>query len=327
MIEKVAQDTQAFSRPHRLYPSARSAFKSLLAALNFGRGERVLLPAYVGWSPKEGSGVFDPIAELDLPHDFYRVDGDLHIDLDDLERCLRAGPVKVLVLIHYFGYVDPQYREAVEMGRRHGAWIVEDEAHALLSDWIGGACGRLGDACIYSLHKMLPTTGGMMAVASRHGGLLARLEAGATGVPSPWTYDLFAIAARRRHNAHYLAELLAPLADDVALLRPLLGAGEAPQTLPVLIRRASRDALYFALNEAGFGAVSLYHTLIPQISREAFPDSYRLARSILNLPVHQDVRIDHLDALAEKLRELLQAQGHPPHPAILPSACLAGPSP
>jgi dTDP-4-amino-4,6-dideoxygalactose transaminase len=315
-IAKTATNPEACARPYRLFVNARSAFKSLLAALDFEPEARVLLPAYVGWSSREGSGVFDPIAELNLPHDFYRIDGQLHIDLGDLERRLQTGNVKVVVLIHYFGYVDPQYQAAVDMARRHGAWVIEDEAHALLSDWVGGVCGRLGDACIYSLHKMLPMAGGMLAVPSRHAGLLARVESGGD-IPSPWAYDFAAMAQRRRDNARYLAHLLTPLADDVTLLRPSLAAGEAPQTLPVLIRRVSRDGLYFALNEAGFGAVSLYHTLIPQISRDAFPDSHQLARTILNLPVHQDVQTDQLDALVEKLWEMMKGHGYRPH-FILP---------
>jgi dTDP-4-amino-4,6-dideoxygalactose transaminase len=217
------------------------------------------------------------------------------------------------VLIHYFGYVDPSYAEAVALARRYGAWVVEDEAHALFSDWVGGVCGRLGDAGIYSLHKMLPIEGGMLAMPPRRAEVLARTKADGAEVPSPWGYDLFAIAQQRRQNAKHLADLLAPLADDVALLRPSLAAGETPQTLPVLIRRVSRDSLYFALNKAGFGAVSLYHTLIPQIPPEKFPDSHRLARTILNLPVHQDVQPHQLDALVEKLWELLKWQGYRPH--------------
>jgi dTDP-4-amino-4,6-dideoxygalactose transaminase len=314
LIDKTASDAGAFARPYRMFANARSAMKALLAALDFRRGERVLLPAYVGWSAKEGSGVFDPIAELNLPFEFYRVDGKLHIDLGDLEKRLRAGGVKAVALIHYFGYVDPQYGECVRLAHDHGAWAIEDEAHALFSDWVGGVCGRLGDACTYSLHKMLPIRGGMLTLRPQHADVLKRVAGVADDIPSPWTYDLCEIARRRRHNARHLANLLAPLADEVTLLRESPTAGEVPQTLPVLVRRVSRDKLYFALNEAGFGAVSLYHTLIPQIAGETFPDSHRLARVILNLPIHQDVETDRLDALAETLRKLAGDQhGHGPH--------------
>ena len=128
LIDKTARDTAAFARPYRLFANARSALKALLASLDFRPGEQVLLPAYVGWSAKEGSGVFDPVAELNLPYGFYRVNGRLHVDLNDLENRLRAGGVKALALIHYFGYVDPRYGECVRLARRHGTWVIEDKA-------------------------------------------------------------------------------------------------------------------------------------------------------------------------------------------------------
>jgi hypothetical protein len=49
------------------------------------------------------------------------------------------------------------------------------------------------------------------------------------------------------------------------------------------------------MNAAGFGVVSLYHTLISQISPDCFPATARVSQHILNLPVHQDA--------SEKARE------------------------
>ena len=66
-IPKVACDVGAYRRTMVAFPSARTAFKAFLARAGFSAGDRVLLPAYVGWSPREGSGVFDPVRELQLP--------------------------------------------------------------------------------------------------------------------------------------------------------------------------------------------------------------------------------------------------------------------
>ncbi len=306
-ITKTACKTDAFTRPYRLYVNARTAFKSFLTAVKLAPKESVLLPAYVGWSAKEGSGVFDPVAELGLPYDFYRLDDRLHIDLDDLEHRLQKGEVRVVVLIHYFGYVDPHYAEAVAIARRYGAWVLEDEAHALLTDWVGGASGRLGDAVIFSLHKMLPMPlGGMLLVAAKHAPLLERIADAADMALLPWNYDFHEIAACRLRNAAYLAELLKPLAGDIQPLRESSSQVEIPQTFPVVVNRVSRDDLYFKLNESGFGVVSLYHTMIPQISREEFPDAHRVAKTILNLPVHQDAGPQQLAAMVQQMANLLR---------------------
>lgn len=69
--------------------------------------------------------------------------------------------------------------------------------------------------------------------------------------------------------------------------------------------RANRDAVYHGMNRDGFGVVSLYHTLIEPIAPAAFPDAHRLARRILNLPVHQDILPEHLDAMAAVLKQSL----------------------
>jgi dTDP-4-amino-4,6-dideoxygalactose transaminase len=305
-IAKTPSVIDAYVRPYRLFTNARSAFKAFLTAMNFQNSETVLLPAYIGWSAREGSGVFDPVVELALPYKFYRLDSRLRIDLEHLEHCFRTGQIKLLLIIHYFGSIDPNYNEAINLARKYGAMILEDEAHALFTDWSGGACGRLGDAGIYSLHKMLPvSTGGMLFVAPQHKKLLHDIKASEIDICSPWIYDWHAISLRRKRNAEVLVDLLLPLSDELEPLWETLQPEEIPQTFPIIVKRASRNDLYIKLNALGFGVVSLYHTLIPQISDKDFPESYRLSRSILNFPVHQDIDVPDLIEMVEQLKNIL----------------------
>jgi dTDP-4-amino-4,6-dideoxygalactose transaminase len=303
-ISKVAHLAGALARDVLLYPSAREAFRALLAK-NVPRGGRVLLPAYIGWSAREGSGVFDPIAQCELVPVFYRVDDRLHLDLADLEAQLQHG-VHVVVLIHYFGHVDPSYRAAVALARRAGAFVVEDEAHAMLTDLYAGTCGRLGDVCLFSLHKLLPLATGGALVVNPSGRGLAEGLTGDSALPSPWDFDLHAMVAARRRNAALLAALLPPLAGRVDQLWPLgpLDADEVPQTFPVVIRAGSRDKLYEDMNAAGFGVVSLYHTMITALSAAAYPVSHQLARTVMNLPVHQEACEADLRAMVGELDRL-----------------------
>jgi dTDP-4-amino-4,6-dideoxygalactose transaminase len=303
MIAKAAT-RQAPGRSFEPHPNARGALLRYLRECRLERGETILLPAYVGWSPREGSGIFDPVRELELGYAFYRLDESLAIDLGSLREAIAPGNARVLLLVHYFGHIDPAYAEAVALARGAGLRIVEDEAHAMLSDLVGAACGRLGDVCLYSLHKLLPMNSGGMLVRNN-------LEA-AAGRPAPgedagalWRHDLAAIAAGRRQNARRLYGLLGPLREDVEPLWGPPAEGEVPQTLPVRLLRANRDAVYHGMNRDGFGVVSLYHTLIEPIAPAAFPDAHRLARRILNLPVHQDILPEHLDAMAAVLKQSL----------------------
>jgi dTDP-4-amino-4,6-dideoxygalactose transaminase len=308
-IGKTASRPDQYRRLFHPYPSARSALRAFLRASGFGRGATILLPAYIGWSPREGSGVLDPILELECEVDFYRVDERLRVDVEDYERRARRAGLGATVIIHYFGVVDPAYASLVAAARRSGLLVVEDEAHALYSDLVGASCGRAGDAAVFSLHKMLPVP---------HGGLLVlpRFRAHAWTEPVDPTllplvslvteYDLALIAARRRSNEDALRGVLEEVGDKVEPLWPSTPAGMVPQTVPVLVRggRVVRDRLYFGLNEMGYGVVSLYHSLVPQIRREEFPDSHTVSDHILNLPVHQDVDPIDFAGLGEALRKL-----------------------
>lgn len=302
VIEKVACNESAYRRRLLPFGSAREAMRAYLASLRLRPGQRVALPAYVGWSAREGSGVFDPIRELGLDAAFYRVDRRLHLDVDDLRRVLADGTVGCVVLIHFFGYVDPAYREAAALARSAGAAILEDEAHAMLTDLVGGESGRLGDACIYSLHKLLPLAAGGSLVLN--GDDRSAMTVGVDGVASdqrPFKFDLAGLGRRRRTNAEVLDRLIA---DAIPEIEPLWGPPrpfEVPQTYPVLVHGVSRDTLYATMNEAGFGVVSLYHTMIGEISAERFPDSHALARTVMNLPVHQDASHADLERMVEHL--------------------------
>ena len=144
VVPALAQDPDRLRRRFTAFPNARTAIGAFLTGAGVEPGDVVLLPAYIGWSPREGSGVLDPITALGARIEFYRVDGFVRIDLDHLERALKASRPKAVLLIHFFGFCDPQYAEAVALARQEGALVLEDEAHAMFSDLVGGHCGRLG---------------------------------------------------------------------------------------------------------------------------------------------------------------------------------------
>jgi dTDP-4-amino-4,6-dideoxygalactose transaminase len=216
-----------------------------------------------------------------------------------------------VVFIHYFGWPDSELEQAINLARQYDAVILEDEAHALYSDYVTGMCGRLGDAAIVSLHKMLPFGHGGWLILNRSLApvVLARIRqlpvAAQTG-RKPFDYDFISIAERRRHHAQILLEALVPLRGRVDPLYSGLTVGVIPQTLPVLIYGRSRDELYFQMNEAGFGVVSLYHTLIDEIRLDEYPDSHWLAQHVMNLPVHQDVLPDNLVAMVNYMSQLVR---------------------
>lgn len=283
--------------------------KAYLQTLDLASDDEIIMPSYIGWSKNEGSGVFDPITEIGINYRFYRMNRDLTIDLDSLESTIGSKNARVLLLIHYFGFPDPHLEEIAKLAHTRDLIIIEDEAHALYSDYCGGISGRFGDAALFSLHKMLPLPyGGLLVLNQSSDEIITRISHSTLCSQIPctlWNFDLVTIALKRRENAQWLIEKLRPLEPEISTLCPFLPEGVSPQTLPILVKRDVRDDLYFQMNDQGYGVVSLYHTLIGQITPQDFPDSYWLSKHILNLPVHQDASQALLTSMVKTLQKLL----------------------
>ncbi|MFB0836777.1 DegT/DnrJ/EryC1/StrS family aminotransferase [Arthrobacter sp. E44] len=270
--------------------------------------DAVLLPAFIGWSPNEGSGVFDPVAQMGKQFGFYDLNPDLSVDLDDLERRLASGGYRALVVIHYFGRTDPALSSISELAQRFGVLLVEDLAHGFFSSARGSQAGSYGQVRLYSLHKMFPfTEGGLVTYSSPAllGGQKSTKSELAVDVMS---YNWDAISATRRANFEEITKRLAALSGlgrQFKLLWPELNASDVPQTLPVRVLSNARDQIYKQMNEEGFGMVSLYHTLIDHV-RSDFGSMMDLSQHIINFPVHQDVEPDVLDSLVSSFQSHLE---------------------
>jgi dTDP-4-amino-4,6-dideoxygalactose transaminase len=311
IVAKGASDSRSDYRPALFYASAREAFRDFLANPAGPKDGGVLLPSFIGWSPREGSGVFDPVRELNLTADFYQLNRDLTVDLVDLAQRLQRGHYRALVLIHYYGRTDPGADQVRDLARTHGVLLVEDLAHGFFSAAVGGLAGSFGHVALYSLHKMFPIPSGGVAVYA-DSSLIAGQKSTAHGLAEiVLSYDWRHIAATRRDNfLHATARLreLQRRGSQLELIWPRLSEGDVPQTLPIYVMGEGRDAVYERMNAAGFGVVSLYHTLIPQVGPE-FVVSHWAASHVLNLPVHQEVSRDALDQLVSALEVCLADVG------------------
>lgn len=308
IVTKTASSPGTFRTPTFFYHSAREGMGQVLENVP-GGARGVLLPGYIGWSPLEGSGVFDPVRAAHVEPGFYGLHEDLSPDLDEVEELAKTGRFRVLVVIHYFGRVVATMPELRAITDRYGLLLVEDLAHGFFTALEGRAAGLHGDVCLYSLHKMFPMeTGGMVSYASNAlaGGATSTFPEAAGQILN---YDWARIAGRRRANFAGLVERLTRIeghGTDFTLLWPSLREGEVPQSLPLFIQGDNRNAIYHAMNAAGVGVVSLYHTLIEEV-RGSFPRLDALASHITNLPCHQDVPEDSLDGIVEAFERSLRA--------------------
>jgi len=314
IIDKSATNINHFRRLIRFFKNARTGFFYFLDKLNFEENEIILLPSYIGWSPYEGSGVFDPVSESKLPFEFYKLNDKLHIDMVHLKKILNTYNVKVFVIIHYFGYIDPNYLKIIELVREKGSLILEDQAHSMYTDLIFGSTGRKGDVSIFSLKKMLPINfGGALIANEESEHLINDIEISNESVPSPWQYDLWAIAMKRRNNAELYSQLIQQLSPVIQPFYIDLPDNIVPVAYPIYINtptREYRDHLYTELNAAGFGVSTLYHTLITPIKYKDFPISHEISNHIMHLPVHQDLGKSQIVKMIYFIESLLTKKTH-----------------
>lgn len=307
-VTKVATRRDVGRRPAFFYRSAREGMRDFLSNMQGLDSRGVLLPGFIGWSSKEGSGVYDPIQSLGISAGFYGLRADLTLDLNQIADLAKTREYGVLVVIHYFGRAETQMIEVRQIADEYGLLLVEDLAHAFFTSMTGHSAGRHGDVNLYSLHKMFPMPiGGMVTYSS---GALVRQQRSTMPelAVEVMSFDWEAISQRRRENFVGLIKRLSALpevGERFQLLWPELNLSDVPQTLPVVICGEGRDGIYTSMNRQGYGMVSLYHTLIQEV-KHSHPELQHLSRHITNFPLHQDVAARDLDGLVDAFRIALR---------------------
>lgn len=304
IVEKTATQINNYKRKIIYYQNARTGFSRILKFLKEKyKDYTLLLPGYIGYSPREGSGIYDPIVENEISHIFYPIDPNINVIVDEYKKIIEGITNKIVVLlVHYFGYIDPNINQIVQIAKNNDAFIIEDCAHALYTDFIDNKCGNFSDVSIYSLHKMLPyEEGGMVRINNPKEIQLMNTDC----YYNILEYDLKKIAEIRKENAKTIEnELLRT--TGIRILRLVNDyENQTPQTYPIIIEEKDKNEIYHKLNEDGFGAVSLYHTMIENLRNDKFKTANIISTKILNLPVHQDAQKESIIQMCKKLKELL----------------------
>jgi dTDP-4-amino-4,6-dideoxygalactose transaminase len=158
---------------------------------------------------------------------FYDIREDLSIDPNVVTDSLRRNKVCALVLINYFGFLQPHRNEIKESCLKSGVILIEDCAHSLLTE----GSGETGDIVIHSFRKILPTLDG--------GGLRVNLkEKPLNAAFRPrWNSDLLSalIKTKTLLNFHSNTFNRAKLESHVPLTPPTksISNGEPKLTLPL----------------------------------------------------------------------------------------------
>jgi dTDP-4-amino-4,6-dideoxygalactose transaminase len=294
IINKKPKDINNFKYNSYYFRRGRDAF-SFILNLNF-KNRKILIPAYIGYSTKEGSGVFDPIEHVGIDYEFYRFKKNLEIDKKFLINLMNKNPESVLLLIHYFGFKDKNINEIKKYALASKITIIEDFAHAFFTFHLNPKIDF--DYAFFSLHKMFPFNSGGLLISKNI------LNYKDSCCYNPFDYNIYEIIQKRINNYNFLCKQLLEI-NEIKILKKNVN-DQVPQTFPILLPSEDiRNYLYFHLNECGFGVVSLYHTLIKEISKKYITEQ-NISKHILNLPIHQDANLEDLKKLLDEIKLILK---------------------
>ena len=294
IINKKPKDINNFKYNSYYFKRARDAFAFILN-LHF-KNRKILIPAYIGYSEKEGSGVFDPIKQVGIDYKFYRLKKNLEINKEFLIELMGKNPESVLLLIHYFGFKDKNINEIKKYALANKIMIIEDFAHAFFTFYLNPIIDF--DYAFFSLHKMFPFNSGGLLISKNI------LNYKKNYYYNPFGYNINEIIQKRTSNYDFLYKQIIDI-NKIKILRKSIN-NQIPQTFPILLPSEDiRNYSYFHLNECGFGVVSLYHTLIKEISKNYTIEQY-ISKHILNLPIHQDVKLEDLKKLVCKIKLIIK---------------------
>jgi hypothetical protein len=122
-----------------------------MAVKHFGlkKQDIVLLPGYLC------KIIVDPFLDSFSP-EYYDIGRDLSINTEVIESILCRHKVKVLYVIHYYGFLHRNIHELSRLCKKYGVLLWEDHAHSALSHF----SYDYADAMIFSFRKVFPVPDG-----------------------------------------------------------------------------------------------------------------------------------------------------------------------
>lgn len=302
-IEKEPSGSRNRDKSLYFTKSCRDAVKQILS-MNSGE-RRILLPAYVGLSLEEGSGILDPVKESNSKFCFYEVNSQLDPDLNSLKSMITSFTPSHVLVVNYFGYLMSNRKAVFQLLSEYQVCVIEDFAHLIEPLRSHKEISMLAHYEVFSLHKTMGAGMGGGAVLCESSEESFDENISDSSLKLLGKSDMNYISDLRWQNYIYLESRLNT--DHSEIFTPFFSDRRAP-VLPLNFpirfpNRETRHAMYTALIDAGIFPTSLYHRLVPEINIENYPLSIQISQTILNLPIHQDVDIDKINILLEVVRK------------------------
>jgi dTDP-4-amino-4,6-dideoxygalactose transaminase len=156
--QKAAEDIHSFfeklgAKNYLFYGYGRIALLDGLKILGCKKGENVLIPSYIC------NVAVEPFYEIGVHVRFYKILPNLQPDLVDIETKIDRK-TKAILLVNYFGFPNKGLEEIQNICKRYKIYLIEDNAHGVLSRKSSRLLGTFGDIGFASLWKVFPIPNG-----------------------------------------------------------------------------------------------------------------------------------------------------------------------
>jgi len=146
------------SKPCQTVTSGRTGLKLVAQILKASSNGSCLLPSYLC------SSMIRPFDDEGAVVEFYRVNADLTIDVEDLESRVRSTRPSSVLFVNYFGFpVSDREAETLRRIKQH-CWVIEDCAHGSLIERGDPIVGGIGHFVVTSFRKYLPVPDGGLVI-------------------------------------------------------------------------------------------------------------------------------------------------------------------
>jgi dTDP-4-amino-4,6-dideoxygalactose transaminase len=311
--------------------SGTDALLLTLRAYGVGPGDEVIVPAYTFFATAE------VVSQVGATPVFVDIDPRTYcLDVKQLEAKISAR-TKAIIPVHLYGH-PADMAPILELAKKHGLKVIEDNAQALGAEYRGRRTGSLGDAgCLsffpsktlggYGDGGMVVTNDPALAEIVRklrtHGwrvkyhpeviGYNSRLDELQAAILRVKLRHLDAWNERRRKIAEQYRALLAGNGIELPW--------EAPYARHVyhlyVIRVKEREAVQDRLKAMGIASAVYYpkplHLVEPYrdlgYGRGSFPEAERAAEETLAIPLYPEMTDDQIEAVASAVKDALRVVG------------------
>jgi dTDP-4-amino-4,6-dideoxygalactose transaminase len=285
----------------KMVSSFRDGFFQILENEKKNGSNRILLPAYIGLSLVEGSGLLDPVTQSGFEFEFYKLGQELDPDIEDILSKIDNFRPSIVLIVNYFGWEISNREDLFEQLKKRKVKTIEDDAHNLYKLHSHEMDIIRSDYQIFSIHKTLGCmNGGVVVSESKIPFIDETID----------KYDLLAFASSnqnyihkiRQENYYELGKKLSVIKTPSHQIFFRTRRPSSPLNFPILMaNKEVRHIVYTALIKNNIFPTSLYHRLIPNLEASDYPEAHNISNRILNLPIHQDVSQNDLTKMAEIL--------------------------